>query len=232
MSRTEDTDSDCPVCMETLCAPCTLPCGHTLDGHCLLRVLSPRLVRNKHEAPCPCCRAPFSESAIDLSDIRNARSKLRSIRRIWCPTERERAMTSALVEFKRAKVMLQRGCRSRRRWVPLALVALMVAIACPIAVHSRRPRLPPSTDIVPPPAQLALPTLRECEAAGASDALPGCAATWLGEARKSLEANRMTHAQSHALKALLAASDGALRPHALLHLSLALEVQSPVESTS
>ena len=43
----------CMVCLEVLCDPVTLLCGHSLDQRCLEKVL------NAGQHGCPTCRAPL-----------------------------------------------------------------------------------------------------------------------------------------------------------------------------
>lgn len=55
---------DCPICHGILFHPRTLPCGHSLCTHCLLKIpYSNRILRGgqkryKPEVPCPMCRLP------------------------------------------------------------------------------------------------------------------------------------------------------------------------------
>ena len=59
-----DDDQDCAICLEALTTPLRLPCGHTLDCHCLLRVLAQKFRESPAMAPCPCCRATFTHGHI------------------------------------------------------------------------------------------------------------------------------------------------------------------------
>jgi len=50
-----DPDWNCAVCHEVLLDPVALPCGHSLDQHCLQRVVAAANGGNGQRA-CPTCR--------------------------------------------------------------------------------------------------------------------------------------------------------------------------------
>jgi hypothetical protein len=54
----DDPDCTCFVCYEVLLDPVTLPCGHTLDQRCLLRVVA-TASSGVGQRACPYCRHPL-----------------------------------------------------------------------------------------------------------------------------------------------------------------------------
>ena len=56
----------CAICLEPMITPCTLSsCGHCLDCHCLLKVLTREAKQGRRSAPCPICRQPFTLKCLD-----------------------------------------------------------------------------------------------------------------------------------------------------------------------
>ncbi|KAI0058816.1 hypothetical protein BV25DRAFT_1829570 [Artomyces pyxidatus] len=56
--------SSCPVCLETLNQPTSLPCGHMFCFDCVQ--MSARASRSLSEMNCPTCRAPCPKVSVDL----------------------------------------------------------------------------------------------------------------------------------------------------------------------
>ena len=61
-----DPNWNCAVCHEVLLDPVTLPCGHSLDQHCLQKVVDVARRGNGQRA-CPTCRRAIPAELPDIS---------------------------------------------------------------------------------------------------------------------------------------------------------------------
>ena len=68
-----DEEHECPVCVDLLASPCTLPCEHTFCRLCLLKIAT---AHKKYLQPlCPLCRESFvlANLSVDLNLVRELR---------------------------------------------------------------------------------------------------------------------------------------------------------------
>ena len=142
-------DSDvCAVCLEPLTSACRLPCGHTLDAHCLLRVLAASYTNgtNAHSggAPCPCCRVPFARTDVvtpaRLFGMLRRRAPLRSV---------DEAIALASREYETARRQhLARVPSYVALMVCLLIICATVALLCSayVLLSEAVQHVPPSGD--------------------------------------------------------------------------------------